>query len=49
MLEQQIFEEEEAIDLKAVSQTLKQLEVEMKSTDAVIAGYCKELGIETPF
>jgi type I restriction enzyme M protein len=43
------FEEEEAIDLKAVSQTLKQLEVEMKSTDAVIAGYCKELGIETPF
>jgi type I restriction enzyme M protein len=43
------FEEEEAIDLKAVSQTLKQLEAEMKSTDAVIAGYCKELGIETPF
>lgn len=43
------FEEEAAIDLKAVSQNLKQLETEMKSTDAVIAGYCKELGIETPF
>lgn len=43
------FEEEEEIDLKAVSQELKMLEVEMKKTDEVIAGFCKELGIDTPF
>ena len=43
------FEEEDAIDLKATSKELQKLEKEMKNTDDVIAGYCKELGIETPF
>jgi len=43
------FEEEEAVNLKAVSKELKKLEVEMKSTDATIEKFCKELGIETPF
>ena len=43
------FEEEEAIDLKAVSKELKKLDKEMKETDSVIEGYCKELGIDTPF
>ena len=43
------FEEEEAVDLSAISKELKVLEKEMKTTDAIIAGYCKELGIDTPF
>jgi type I restriction enzyme M protein len=43
------FEEEEVVNLKAVSKELKKLEVEMKSTDATIEKFCKELGIDTPF
>lgn len=43
------FEEEEAVDLKAVSEELKKLDGEMKNTDATIADYCKQLGIDTPF
>lgn len=43
------FEEEEAIDLKAVCAELKKLETEMESNDKTIAGFCKELGIEMPF
>ena len=43
------FEEEEAVNLKAVSKELKKLEVEMKSTDATIEKFCKELGIDSPF
>ena len=43
------FEEEEAVDLAEVSRALKELEVEMKETDATIAGFCDELGIERPF
>jgi len=43
------FEEEEAVDLKAVSKELKKLDTDMKATDARIAEYCKELGIESPF
>lgn len=43
------FEEEEAVNLKAVSKELKKLEEEMKSTDASIAEFCKELGIDSPF
>jgi len=42
------FEEEEAVDLEAVARELKQLEVEMQETDAVIADYCQQLGIEAP-
>lgn len=43
------FEEEEAVNLKAVAKELKQLETDMKATDATIEKYCKELGIEAPF
>lgn len=43
------FEDEEPVDLKAVADELKNIEKEMKETDATIAGFCKELGIEAPF
>ncbi|TSE05866.1 type I restriction-modification system subunit M [Aquimarina algiphila] len=43
------FEEEEAIDLTLVSQELRQVAEALEATDKEIAGYCKELGIETPF
>jgi len=43
------FEEEEPVDLTAISKELKALETEIRETDKIIAGYCTELGIETPF
>jgi type I restriction enzyme M protein len=43
------FEEEEAVDLTAVAQQLKAVEKEMHTTDATIAAFCAELGINTPF
>jgi type I restriction enzyme M protein len=43
------FEAEEAVDLKAVAKELQALEQGMKATDAELAGYCKELGIEMLF
>ena len=43
------FEEEEPVDLAAVSQELRALNKQMAETDKVIADYCKELGIDTPF
>jgi type I restriction enzyme M protein len=43
------FEEEEAIDLDIVTADLVANDLEMLETDKVIAGFCKELGIKTPF
>lgn len=43
------FEEEEAIDLEVVSSELKDLEIELDSTNHTIADFCKELNISTPF
>src|SRR5690606_133797 len=43
------FEEEEKIDLSAVSEALVALELDIKSTDAEIENYCKQLGIKAPF
>ena len=43
------FEAEEAVDLGAVAKELQALEQGMKTTDAELAGYCKELGIEMPY
>lgn len=43
------FEEEEAVNLKAVAKELKKLDADMKGTDATIEKFCKELGIESPF
>ena len=43
------FEEEEPVDLAAVSARLIALEKEVSDTNNVIAGFCNELGIEAPF
>ena len=43
------FEEEEPVDLVAVSQELKALDKEIADTDATLADYCNQLGIDTPF
>lgn len=43
------FEEEEPIDIAAVSKDLKTLERDMQETDNTIAGFCRELGTESPF
>jgi type I restriction enzyme M protein len=43
------FEEEEAVNLKAVAKELKKLDADMKVADATIEKFCKELGIESPF
>jgi len=43
------FEEEEPVDLDAVSLRLQEIEDEMKGTDATIADFCQQLGIKEPF
>ncbi|MDA9257315.1 type I restriction-modification system subunit M [Flavobacteriaceae bacterium] len=43
------FEEEEPIDLDAVSNELKSLESEILETDKTISGFCDELDIKPPF
>ena len=43
------FEEEEPVDIAAVSKDMKTLERDMQKTDNTIAGFCRELGIESPF
>ena len=43
------FEEEEPVDIEAVATGLKALEKDMAETDTTIAGFCKELGIPSPF
>jgi type I restriction enzyme M protein len=43
------FEEEEAIDLDEVAKDLVQLDSELKSNEVSLIGFCKELGIQTPF
>jgi type I restriction enzyme M protein len=43
------FEEEEQLDLQAITNELRELETQSKNTDAAIAAFCKELNIETPF
>ena len=43
------FEEEELIDLDAVTAALAALESDMAKTDQTIAGFCAELGIKAPF
>lgn len=43
------FEEEEPVDLDAVTLALQALESDMKNTDATIADFCAKLGINSPF
>lgn len=43
------FDEEETIDIANVASQLKALEQDIAATDKVIAEYCKQLNIDTPF
>jgi type I restriction enzyme M protein len=43
------FEAEESIDIDAIAIELKSLDVDIKSTDEILAAFCKELNISTPF
>lgn len=43
------FEKEEAINLQQVADELKALEKDMQATDTLIADFCKQLNIATPF
>ena len=43
------FEAEDEIDLNTIAQQLKDLEQQSQKTDEVIADFCKELGIDSPF
>jgi type I restriction enzyme M protein len=43
------FEEEAPVDLAAVSKELREVDEQSRSTDATIADFCKQLGIDTPF
>lgn len=43
------FEEEEAIDLDAVSTELQAIDVSIAETDSLIADFCSQLNIKTPF
>ena len=43
------FEAETQIDIEAIANELKALDIDMAETDKTIADFCKELGIETPF
>ena len=43
------FEEEEPIDIDVVAEEIKKLDKELKDTDALIASFCEELNIKTPF
>ncbi len=43
------FEEEDAVDLAAITKELRTVAEALEATDSTIEGFCKELGIETPF
>ncbi len=43
------FEEEEAVDITAVAQEIKQVSETLETIDNEIAAFCQELNIETPF
>ena len=42
------FEEEEAVDLAAVTQMIKGVETELKGVDEQLADFCKQLNIQAP-
>lgn len=43
------FEAEDQIDLNAIVDEIRSIDNQIKETDKLIAGYCKELNISTPF
>ena len=42
-------EVEDSVDLEGISKQLKTVDVEIRATDGLIASFCDELGIKTPF
>jgi type I restriction enzyme M protein len=43
------FEAEESIDINAISNELKDLDISIAETDKILADFCKQLNIATPF
>ena len=43
------FEEEESVDLDATATEIQQLDISLKSNEALLKGFCEELGIKAPF
>jgi type I restriction enzyme M protein len=43
------FEAEDSIDINAIAQEIKDLDIQMVETDKLIADFCKQLNISTPF
>jgi type I restriction enzyme M protein len=43
------FEEEAKIDLNVVAEEIQALDLKMQEVDSVIASFCSELNIKTPF
>ena len=43
------FEAEESIDINAIANEIKDLDVNIAETDKILADFCKQLNIETPF
>jgi len=43
------FEAEDSIDINAIAQEIKNLDTQMAETDKLIADFCKQLNISTPF
>jgi type I restriction enzyme M protein len=43
------FEAEEAIDINTIAKEIRDIDQNMLAIDKVLADYCKQLNIETPF
>lgn len=43
------FEEEEPVDIEALATEIQDLDADLQETDELIASFCKELNIKTPF
>lgn len=43
------FEEEEPVDIASVAKEIQNIDADLKETNSLIASFCKELNIETPF
>jgi type I restriction enzyme M protein len=43
------FEAEDSIDINAIANEIKALDIQMEATDKTIESFCTELGIEMPF
>jgi type I restriction enzyme M protein len=43
------FEEEEQVDIDNVATEIQTLDIDLKENETLIAYFCKELNIKTPF